>query len=1180
MKPFAHLHVHTEYSLLDGAVRTDKMFGVCDSLGISAVAMTDHGNMFATIEFLKAAVKYTDPSADFYDFIKERRPFKVKPIVGCEVYMTHDMRLREKGKDGAPPKLNHLVLLAKNGTGYANLVKIVSKSFVDGLYYKPRVDFECIKAHSEGLICLSACLAGVIPQALLHNDEATADAWVKRFKEVFGEDFYIEIQNHDISDQKYVLPKLIKLAADNGVKTVATNDAHYLRKEDADMQKVLMAIAFHSTLELGDTAAPLDDTYSDGKYFPTREFYLKSYDEMAEALPDCEDALATTLEIADKIDPYFIARDKLLPSYVAPDGMTSEQYLRKLTEDGLKQRYGEITDEIRERAEYELSVVERMKFVDYYLIVWDFINYSESQGIPVGPGRGSGAGSIIAYAIGITKIDPLKYNLIFERFLNPERVSNPDFDVDFCVDRRGEVIDYVVRKYGKPNVSQIATFGTMATKAAIKDVGRVFNMEFAEVNKITKMIPRGSEKMHVGQLIGHDPNVAGVPELVDLYTSDAAARRILDMAEKIEGMPRQIGMHAAGVIICRDPIDDHVPLARTNEDVVVTQYDMIVDEELGLLKMDFLGLTTLTDIKKALDYVKQSTGKTLDFFELGYDDKAVYELIGGGDTEAVFQLESGGMKGFMRELKPTNLEEIIAGISLYRPGPMDYIPDYISNRRAPDKIKYIHEKLKPILDVTYGIIVYQEQVMQVVRELAGYSMGGADNIRRMMSKKKQAAMDKERAVFIHGSDKVPGCVKNGIPEKAANEIYDMLIKFANYGFNKSHAAAYAHLTYQTAYLKKYYPVEFFTAVLNNRITKLDELTHYLTYMKEANIKVLPPNINKSEAEYTVEDGCVRIGLGAVKGVGVPIINRIVEERTRNGSYVDFVEFVSRMDDLETGKSLINRKMIESLIYAGAFDCFGKKRAVLIASYGTVMDNAAKAREAKMRGQMSFFDVAPEIKEVFEYPDMDEYPPNFKYRMEKEVTGLYLTGHPLSAYIDKLKLYKYNTSAFDPESDSFPSGEEKVTLGGMLTATVNKMTKKGNPMGTAVLEDLYGSVELVAFNKTYERLRPFWIKDTVVSVTGTVKQGDNGVSLWVDDIKPFGEADANTKKVCCYFSLNDKAKLAELKEIVDAYPGGDYVYVKNTDDDKLYRFSNRFDIEKISIGELCALFGEDKVKVNT
>ncbi len=922
----------------------------------------------------------------------------------------------------------------------------------------------------------------------------------------------------------------------------------------------------------------------DDKYFPTEEFYIKNYDEMYSALP-YEDALDVSLEIADKCDPYFIKKEPLLPSYTPPDGMSSDEYLRKLTFDGLKVRYGEITDEVKQRAEYELGIIERLRFVDYFLIVWDFIHYAESQGIPVGLGRGSGAGSIVAYAIGITKIDPLKYALIFERFLNPERVSNPDFDIDFCVDRRGEVIDYVTEKYGKSNVSQIATFGTMATKAAIKDVGRVFDLPFSEVNNITKMIPRGSEKMHIKDLLGRGVDkegkpIPGVPEMIELYNNDKTARRVLDMAEKIEGMPRQIGMHAAGVIICRDPIAEHVPLSRTNEDVIVTQYDMIVDEELGLLKMDFLGLTTLTDIKKATDYIKQTSGAEIDFVKLGYDDPKVYELIGSGNTEAVFQLESGGMKGFMRELQPSCLEDVIAGISLYRPGPMDAIPDFIKNKKAPDKIKYQHPLMKPILGVTYGIIVYQEQVMDVVRTLAGYSMGGADNIRRMMSKKKQAAMDKERAVFIHGSDKVPGCVKNGIPEKAANEIYDMLIKFANYGFNKSHAAAYAHLTYQTAYLKKYYPVEFFTAVLNNRITKLDELTHYLTYMKEANIKVLPPNINKSEAEYTVEDGCVRIGLGAVKGVGVPIINRIVEERTRNGSYVDFVEFVSRMDDLETGKSLINRKMIESLIYAGAFDCFGKKRAVLIASYGTVMDNAAKAREAKMRGQMSFFDVAPEIKEVFEYPDMDEYPPNFKYRMEKEVTGLYLTGHPLSAYIDKLKLYKYNTSAFDPESDSFPSGEEKVTLGGMLTATVNKMTKKGNPMGTAVLEDLYGSVELVAFNKTYERLRPFWIKDTVVSVTGTVKQGDNGVSLWVDDIKPFGEADANTKKVCCYFSLNDKAKLAELKEIVDAYPGGDYVYVKNTDDDKLYRFSNRFDIEKISIGELCALFGEDKVKVNT
>ncbi len=1186
MKPFAHLHVHTEFSLLDGAVRTDKVFALCDSLNIPAVAMTDHGNLYGAIEFLKAAVKYTDKEADFYDFIKERRPFKVKPIIGCEVYMTEDMTVREKGKDGAPPKLNHLVLLCKDEAGYHNLVKLVSESYTEGMYYKPRVDFERIKKYHEGLICLSACIAGVIPQALLHNDAAGADDWVKKFKSVFGEDFYIEIQNHNIEEQKRILPRLVELAKANGVKVVATNDAHYLTKDDSKMQKVLMAIAFHSTLDSDDDGIDHgNESISDDKYFPTREFYLKNYDEMKEALPIYEDALDMTVEIADKCDPYIVHRDKLLPSYTPPDGLTSEQFLRKLTYDGLKRLYGDITPEVKERAEYELSVVERMKFVDYYLIVWDFIHHAETMGIPVGPGRGSGAGSIIAYAIGITKIDPLKYQLIFERFLNPDRVSNPDFDVDFCVDRRGEVIDYVVEKYGKPNVSQIATFGTMATKAAIKDVGRVFNLPFAEVNRITKMIPRGSEKLHIGQLLGHVPDKDGnftgtVPEMKELYESDPVAKRILDMAEKIEGMPRQIGMHAAGVIICRDPIADHVPLSRTNEDVVVTQYDMIVDEELGLLKMDFLGLTTLTDIKKALDNIKKTTGKTIDFFELGYEDPGVYELIGNGDTEAVFQLESGGMKGFMRELKPTKLEEIIAGISLYRPGPMDSIPDYINNRKSKN-IKYLHEKLRPILDVTYGIIIYQEQVMQIVRELAGYSMGGADNIRRMMSKKKLKAMDEERKIFVNGSEKknIPGCVKNGISAEIANEIYDMLIKFASYGFNKSHAAAYAHLTYQTAYLKRYYPVEFFTAILNNRITKLDELTHYLSYMKEAGIKVLPPNVNKSGAEYTVDNGCVRIGMGAIKGVGVPVINQIISERERGGDFTDFVDFISRLGDTETGRSLLNKRMVEALIYAGAFDCFGKKRSVLIASYDRIMDMVSRDRDAKMRGQVSFFDVAPTIKEEFKYPEMDEYPPNYKYKMEKEVAGIYLSGHPLSSYIDKLKQYKYNTSMFDPESDDCPANDTKITLGGMITVAVNKITKKGNPMGTAVLEDLYGSIELVAFGKTYEKLRPLWVKDSMVTVYGTVRTGDNGLSVYVDDIKPFSESDANTRKICCYFSLNDKDKMKELNEIVAAYPGIDYIYVKNTDDGKLYRLSDKFGIDTMSKSELCALFGERNIKEN-
>lgn len=1191
MKPFAHLHVHTEFSLLDGAVRTDKVFKLCDELGIPAIAMTDHGNMYATIEFLKAAVKYTDKDADFLTFMKERRPFKVKPIVGCEVYMTPDMHVKEKGKNGAPPKLNHLVLLAKNEAGYHNLIKIVSSGYVDGMYYKPRVDFECIKAHSEGIIVLSACIAGVIPQAILHGDMAGADAWIKKFKGVFGDDFYVEIQNHNIAEQKIVLPHLIRLARENGVKTVATNDAHYLTKADSKMQKVLMAISFHSTLAGDDDSGAGDtdmsnDNLSDDKYFPTEEFYIKTYDEMYQALP-YEDALDVTMEIADKCDPYFIKKEPLLPSYTPPDGLTSEQYLRKLTYDGLKVRYGEITDTVRERAEYELGIVEKLHFVDYFLIVWDFINYAESQGIPVGLGRGSGAGSIVAYAIGITKIDPLKYALIFERFLNPERVSNPDFDIDFCVDRRGEVIDYVTRKYGEHNVSQIATFGTMATKAAIKDVGRVFDLPFAEVNNITKMIPRGSEKMHIKDLLGRGVDkegkpIPGVPDMMELYNTDPSAKRVLDMAEKIEGMPRQIGMHAAGVIICRDPIADHVPLSRTNEDVIVTQYDMIVDEELGLLKMDFLGLTTLTDIKKACDYIKETTGDTIDFVKLGYEDPKVYELIGSGNTEAVFQLESGGMKGFMRELQPSSLEDVIAGISLYRPGPMDAIPDFIRNKKAPDKIHYQHPLMKNILGVTYGIIVYQEQVMDVVRTLAGYSMGGADNIRRMMSKKKHEAMEAERKVFVGGGvdkktgNKIPGAVANGVPEKTANEIYDMLIKFASYGFNKSHAAAYAHVTYQTAYLKCYYPVEYFTAVLNNRINKLDELTHYLSYLKEAKIKVLPPNINKSKAEYSVENGCVRIGMGALKGVGVDVVQCIVEERNRGGEFKDFVEFVTRMED-GSGKSLINRRMVESLIYAGAFDCFGKKRAVLISAFPSVMDKVTKERAARMSGQLSFFDVAPEIKTEFNYPDVDEYSPNEKYKMEKEVAGVYLSGHPLSAYIDKLKQYRYNTSMFNPDSDDCPPADTKVTIGGMLTSTVNKMTKKGNPMGTAVLEDLYGTIELLAFNKTYEKLKPFWIKDTVVAVTGVVKQNDNGMSIYVDNITPFDAADAVAAKICCYFSLNDKSKLDELREIVAAYPGRDYIYVKNTDDGKLYRLSDKFDISTLSKSEICAVVGSANVK---
>lgn len=835
MKQFAHLHVHTEFSFLDGAVRTDKVFQLCDEKNIPAIAMTDHGNMHGAIEFLKAAVKYTDKDADFFEFMKERRPFKVKPIIGCEVYMTDDMLVKGNDVSGTPPKLNRLVLLAKNEIGYHNLVKIVSAGYTDGMYETPRVDFELIKAHSGGIIALSGGLDGVIPQAILKNDFATADGWIKKFKVVFGEDFYVEIQNHGTDEQKMILPHLLRLAKENDVKAVATNDAHYLTKADAEMQKVLRAISCRAVLKNQALEA-------DGKYLPTDEFYLKDYDEMYAALP-YGDALSTTLEIADKCDPYFIREEPLAPSFVPPDGYTNAQYLRKLTFDGLKVRYGGINDTVRMRAEYELGIIEKLRFADYFLIVWDVIRYAESRGIPVGLGRGSSVGSIVAYALGITKIDPLKYNLIFERFLNPECVSIPDFDIDVCTERRGEVLDYIAHKYGAYNVSQIATFGIITAKAAVKDVGRVYGYSYSEIETIAKPIPYNSK--HLAHILGvaqwkKDAPSPVIGELREMYENNERARKILDMAMKIEGMPRKMGTHAAGIIICRDPIADHVPLARNDEGDIVTQYDSVVDEELGLFKLDVLQLTILDDIKKATEYIKQRRGVEIDFDKLGYDDPKVYELLGSGDTEALFGLESRNMPKFMRELQPSGMEDMIASISLYRPALSDVIPEFICKKKDSAKSVYLHPSLEPILRVTYGVIIYQEQVMEILHQLGGYSMCTADVFRRNISKKNFAQLETEREVFINGSKKrkISGAVANGVPLDIANDIYDMLVKFAFYGYNKSHAAAYAHLTYQTAYLKCYYPAEYFAAVLSNRKNKPDEIEQYLSYMKKTGISLL------------------------------------------------------------------------------------------------------------------------------------------------------------------------------------------------------------------------------------------------------------------------------------------------------------------------------------------------------
>ena len=1200
MEKFVHLHVHTEYSLLDGATRISKIFQRCDELGMPAIAITDHGNMYGALEFVKAAIKHTDKDADPYRFIAERRPFKVKPIIGCEIYMTDDMTVKT-AVGGKMPKYNHLVLLAKNMTGYKNLIKLVSIAYVDGLYYKPRTDFKHLKEHAEGLVCLSACLAGELPQALLRKDFDAADAIVERYKALFGDDYYIEIQDHNIRDQKTVLPYLVEIARRHNVKLVATNDVHYLNKRDATAQKVLQCISFRTTMATdddGDAVGLADGGVDDNGYFPTKEFYLKSGDEMTALFPNLSDSIVNTLEVAKKCEPYFFSKEPLMPAYVPNDGSTPYEFLRKLTFDGLSRKYGEITEKIRERAEYELGIVERMGFVDYFLIVWDFINWSETHGVPVGPGRGSGVGSIVAYAIGITKVEPLRYDLIFERFLNPERVSNPDFDIDFCVDGRERTIEYVIEKYGVNNVSQIITFGTLAAKAAVKDVGRVFNQPFSEVDKITKLMPKLMGHNHIGHLLGFekpkkpdDPNPF-IPELKEMYDTDPMVKRILDMAMEIEGMPRQTGMHAAGVIICRDPIADHIPMARSGEGIVTTQFNMIECEELGLLKMDFLGLRTVTDINKAVKYVKQTRGIDLDFYgNMDYDDQGTFRLIGEGDTHAVFQLESEGMKKFMRDLRPNSLEEIIAGISLYRPGPMDKIPVYIENKRNPGGIVYDHALLEPTLKVTFGIMVYQEQVMRIVQDIAGYSLGRADEVRRMMSKKKKDKMEKEREVFLNGlhNDRVDikGAIANGVPKEVANKIYDDMSTFASYAFNKSHAAAYAYLAYQTAYLKCYYTVEFVTAVLNNRITSIEEISNYLNYLKERGFKVFPPNINRSFAEFSVEDGGVRIGMAAIKNVGMAAIENIVAERERGGEFKDFVEFVKRMED-----AMLNKKQLESLIYAGTFDCFGLKRRQLIAVYEQILDRVTRDRQQSMKGQISFFDNLESDFNKFDYPDLEEYDLSEKLAKEKEVAGVYLTGHPLDQYKEHLKKYTYNTSMLRETIDSEDGSDEvsyavpddtTVTMGGMLVEAAKKTSKKtGREFGIGKLEDLYGTVELMLGGYKLGQYKNIFVKDKLVTVTGKVRHREDSVSVSVDRIETWeGVKKGDNKKI--YFHLSFREAEEEVMDLLNnillAYPGEDEVFIQNKDDNKLYPLHDiHTAINPIMYNELCGLLGEENIKV--
>jgi DNA polymerase-3 subunit alpha len=1132
MSPFVHLHVHTEYSLLDGAAKISELFSYCKSMDMPAVAITDHGVLYGVIDFHRAA-----------------EGTGVKPITGCEFYVAANMYDKQtKGEN------DHLILLAKDVKGYKNLIKLDSLAFVDGFYYKPRIDLNLLEKYSEGLICLSACIAGGVPRLLLRDDYAGAKALALRYKGLFAEgDYYIELQNHGLKEQQYVNPLLKKLAAEIGVKCVATNDVHYLTKADAETQDVLMCVQMGKTF---DEPGRLK--------FETDEFYLKSRDEMLTAFPGGEELLAASLEIADKCNMSIEYKMDLIPNYVPENGTAPGAFLRELTLAGLAERYGEnYGAEIAERAEYELSVIDKMGFNEYYLIVWDFINYARTHGISVGPGRGSGVGSIVAYAIRITNVEPLRFALLFERFLNIERTSMPDFDIDFCFERRGEVIEYVIGKYGKDRVAQIVTFGTLAAKAAIKDVARVYRIPYSEVDKITKAIPFGKVnlKRMLGRAVGEDgkPDSAGaVPELVESYESDANIRRVIDMAIKLEGMPRNTSMHAAGVVICKYDISDYVPLQRNGPDVT-TQFTMIDVEALGLLKMDFLGLRTLTDIKKALGYIAEQTGSIIDFDKMGFEDAGVYELIGEGDTDAVFQLEGGGMKRFMRELRPTAIEDIIAGISLYRPGPMESIPKYVKGKYAPDAVTYKHPSLKPFLEVTYGCIVYQEQVMQIVQALGGFSLGQADILRRAMGKKDLSKMQMQRSKFVDGvvvtnpdgteTVEIEGAVRRGVPREVAIDIFDEMEEFAKYAFNKSHAAAYAVLAYQTAYLKKYHRVEFIASVVNNRLTNIDEISKYVGYCRRCGIKILPPDVNRSKVAFSVEGGAIRFGLAGIKNCGEAAVNMITAERERGGAYTSFTDFMNRIDS-----TVVNKRLLESFIGGGVFDCFGVARAQLMSVYEAVADRAAAEKKRKASGQFSMFELLETGAARDEFPDVSEFPLKQKLTAEREVLGVYVTGHPLQQYKSLFDDTLYNSSAYSGGGEENAKelqslNNTEVRAAGLLSGIRKIYTKAGKEMATARLEDLYGITELLFFSKSYQQNRQYLSDDTVVFIEGKLSvREEESPRILVDKLTPVSENAAEREQAPAgrrgkLYLRFPKTVQDDVNEILRSYPGACEVIAK-------------------------------------
>ena len=1082
MSGFVHLHVHSEFSLLDGANRIKDLPVRAKELGMNSIAITDHGVMYGCIDFYKACKKEG-----------------IKPIIGCEVYVAPRSRFdKEPNIDN---KYYHLILLAKNNEGYKNLSNIVSIGFTEGYYYKPRVDLETIEKYHEGIICCSACVGGSLAQAILKNDMEEAERIALWHKRVFGDDYYLEIQSNTLRAQALVNQKLVELSRKLNIPLVATNDAHYLKKEDAYNHDVLLCI---------QTGKKVND--EDRMRFETNDFYIKSEEEMREFFKGIPEAVDNTVKIAEKCNVEIEFGVTKLPNYDVPEEFaTHADYFRKLCYDGIKRRYGENpSDEIMKRVEYELSVVEKMGYVDYYLIVWDFINYAKTQGIPVGPGRGSGAGSIIAYAVGITDIDPIKYNLLFERFLNPERVSMPDFDIDFCYERRQEVIDYVGRKYGHDHVAQIITFGTMSARMVIRDVGRALDFPYAETDKLAKMIPN---ELHITINKALEQN----RELKELYESNEEIHKLLDIAIGLEGLPRQASTHACGVVITKDPVNTYVPLY-VKDGQISTQYIMTTLEELGLLKMDFLGLRTLTVIEDAKKLVKKCRGIDVEFDE-GMSDPKVYKLWAEGRTSGIFQFESQGMINFMKELKPDSLEDIIAGVSLYRPGPMDQIPRYIKNKLNPEHAEYTHPALEPILNVTYGCMVYQEQVMQIVRDLAGYSLGRADLVRRAMGKKKLDVMAKEREYFIHGQTDengniiIPGCVRNGIDEASANKIFDEMAEFAKYAFNKSHAAAYAVVSYRTAYLKAYYPQEFMAATLNSFLGNLDKVPEYIEECRRLGIEILKPDINESYTKFAVYDQKIRFGMGSVKNVGIAAVDSIVAERKKNGPYKSFVDFCERISS-----EAVNKKCIESLIKSGAFDRFEQTRSTLLASFEQIIDTIQDTYRKTYKGQVSMFDLGTDkeddnINELkYNFTVLKEFSEKELLSMEKEMLGLYISGHPLESLrneisaqstINTLKMREIMENIDNPEITLEYRDGQNVKYVGIISSIKKKYTKSNKLMAFITVEDLYGSAEIIAFENAYQSASNILVNENVVVVEGRLSiREDEDVKIVANTIKEF------------------------------------------------------------------------------